>query len=247
MSNIDNILRNKGNGKLNNKLNNKLDTLPFKNLNKPRDTYQPYQPKPPTQPTQPVPSTNTNQKMKMYQPLSSEKEPVLNQSQGPSKFKDLTKKYMPTSDNENIGIALMFIIKLFVYLMSYFSLIITTNYMSNVYINDTLIEKKTAPSLINYGIMYIFINLILNSLVYFVALFIISSTDLNITINDILVDIFAYVIFSGIIVIIIANAMQSKKFFLYEDDGLRANRALKEIMLLINIILVLLPYNKLVK
>lgn len=162
-------------------------------------------------------------------------------------YKDKFNKMVSTSSNANLGMALMLITKMLLFVASYFSLVITTNYMSNAYINDTLIEKKEAPSLINYGLMYTFINLIFSSIVYFTAMFMINSLNLEVTIYDVLIDILLYLVMSCFIVIVIANAMQSKRYFLYEDDGLRANRALKDIMIVINIGLVLLPYNKLVK
>lgn len=170
---------------------------------------------------------------------------VQNKSQNIPKKYDNKDENIISLDNKNLNMVVLLIGKVVLYIMSYFSLVITTNYMSNVYINDTLIERKKAPSLINYGLMYIFINLILNSFTYFILVFLKNNFEINISTYTILIDIIIYIIVSGFIVLILSYTMQSKKFFLYEDDGLRANRAIKDIMMMINIGLVMIPYSKL--
>jgi hypothetical protein len=170
---------------------------------------------------------------------------VQNKSQNIPKKYDNKDENIISLDNKNLNMVVLLIGKVVLYTMSYFSLVITTNYMSNVYINDTLIERKKAPSLINYGLMYIFINLILNSFTYFILVFLKNNFEINISTYTILIDIIIYIIVSGFIVLILSYTMQSKKFFLYEDDGLRANRAIKDIMMMINIGLVMIPYSKL--
>ena len=42
---------------------------------------------------------------------------------------------------------------------------------------------------------------------------------------------------------VIANKMHDKKYFLYKDDGLRAIRALSELMFTLSFINTLIPYN----
>ena len=53
-----------------------------------------------------------------------------------------------------------------------------------------------------------------------------------------------YVMCQGLIVLLtsfVANVMYNKKYFLYKDDGLRAIRALKELMIYIGLIVYVLP------
>jgi len=176
--------------------------------------------------------------------------PVVNNRGAQNPFTNRFEKMNKMIENmgdENSQRAISILSKGLIYLMTYISLVITTNYMSNVYINDTLIEKKNPPSLVNYGLMYIFINIILNSISYFIIIFMVNTLNLNMKTSDILVDIMMYIIISGLIIVILAYTMGSKKYFLYEDDGLRSNRAIKDIMLLICLLLVFIPYNKLLK
>jgi hypothetical protein len=46
---------------------------------------------------------------------------------------------------------------------------------------------------------------------------------------------------------IVANKMYQKKYFLYKDDGLRAIRALSEMLFTTSLLNTLVPYNFIIK
>jgi len=74
--------------------------------------------------------------------------PVVNNRGAQNPFTNRFEKMNKMIENmgdENSQRAISILSKGLIYLMTYISLVITTNYMSNVYINDTLIEKKNPP------------------------------------------------------------------------------------------------------
>jgi len=132
----------------------------------------------------------------------------------------------------------------------YTSLIITKNYMSQVYMEKVLVNDENPPKLANF----IYLALIVEGIfmIMFVGLLYVADIQfkLNLSSNNfftqyVLPD---YIISSAFISFyggIIANKMTNKKFFLYKEDGLRAIRALSEIMLSISFVTNTVPWNML--
>lgn len=115
-------------------------------------------------------------------------------------------------------------------LLAFVSLEIATNYMSQIYTENVLINNTDPPSLINLVILFVIIDLILNALALLV-LFAFQG-PLGFGPNDFKIYIAEYLLISIALFTqfyFIASLMYSKKFFLYQDDGLRAIRALKNL------------------
>ena len=139
-------------------------------------------------------------------------------------------------------------------ILSYIAVTIATNYTSQIYIDKVLVNQENPPHLINMCYLFVIIEfcmfVICVALVYFVLSNVIDNVVTKKSIENImqivLIDYVLGTIVSVITLNIIGNAMYSKKYFLYKDDGLRAIRAYGSIMTQISILNNLIPYNFLV-
>ena len=137
-------------------------------------------------------------------------------------------------------------------ILSYIAVTIATNYTSQIYIDKVLVNQENPPHLINMCYLFVIIEfcmfVICVALVYFVLSNVMefNKTKIENIMQTVLIDYVLGTIVSVITLNIIGNAMYSKKYFLYKDDGLRAIRAYGSIMTQISILNNLIPYNYLV-
>lgn len=151
--------------------------------------------------------------------------------------------------NSNL-IAIFFIVKVLRLVFTYASLLISKNWTSQVYMDKVLVNGENPPKLSNMIYLHLIIEFIfmavLLALLYTAHsqgyLELITSKE-NIFSEFILPDYIISVIFIVLHSSIIANKMYNKKYFLYKDDGLRAIRALSEIIFSISLIICVIPWN----
>lgn len=126
----------------------------------------------------------------------------------------------------------------------YISLTITANYMAQIYMDKVLINQENPQHLVNFVSMFAIIDAIIFALI--IGIVFAASALLKIDISVINILIQDYMFFSLMVSIsgvIITTTMYNKKYFMYKDDGLRAIRALKDIMFGLAIFHGIVPYN----
>ena len=128
--------------------------------------------------------------------------------------------------------------------MTYLSLLISTNFMSQIYMEKVLINNETPPPLTNFLWLFLFVDIIMN-IGY--VLVIILLQKFNVFGQDVVIHP-TYLMDYGLCMAPImlfatinASMMYSKKYFLYKDDGLRAIRALSDITFIYAVIFHLIP------
>lgn len=138
--------------------------------------------------------------------------------------------------------------------LSYASLLIARNFTSQIYIDKVLVQDENPPHLSNFIYLYSVIEFVMTVISILLIYTLDSTFDLNLTTSStnvfsgyIIPDLIVSSGISMIIGLIIANKMYDKKYFLYKDDGLRAIRALTEIMMKINLLILFIPFNFLFK
>lgn len=153
-------------------------------------------------------------------------------------------KYLE-ENKDKLYILMFLILKVVAILMTYLALYVTTNYMSNAYINDTIIDGKEPPKLTTYAVLFMLINIGLNGLTLLAVMVLTYLADLEIDLISLIIELMGFILFAGILAYILCLTMENRKYFLYEDDGLRAFRALQTMILYQSIIVILVPYSKL--
>lgn len=130
----------------------------------------------------------------------------------------------------------------------YFSLLISKNFTTQIYMDKVLVNGENPPKLSNF--IYLFMCIEVFCIAIFLALlYAVNDTfDLSVNISTlfqtlILPDMVMYYLFILVSGIIISQSMYSKKYFLYKDDGLRGIRALHDIVLKIAIFYSCIPLN----
>lgn len=151
--------------------------------------------------------------------------------------------------NSNL-IMTFFGIKILRVIFTYTSLLIAKNFTSQIYMDKVLVNGENPPKLSNMIYLYLMVEALMMAI--FLALLYTADkqfelgfmdTDDNLYTQYILPD---YIISSIFIIIygsIISNKMYQKKYFLYKDDGLRAIRALSELLFSISIFNTVIPWN----
>ena len=126
----------------------------------------------------------------------------------------------------------------------YLSTTISSNIMSQIYTERVLINGEEPPVLRNQIFLFAVVDIMLNLLFCGVIAFIDKISDSNdypLTIKYIS----QYGISLAVLLVLsllISNTMYNKKYFLYKDDGLRAVRALNEMILRIGALTSLTPF-----
>jgi hypothetical protein len=145
------------------------------------------------------------------------------------------------------SLILLMIAKVLRIIFTYVSLMIAKNYTTQIYMDKVLVKNENPPLLSNMVYLYLAIEMIMMAV--FLALmfgvmyiFEIRSDAIN---SYILPDYFIATIVNVIIGRIVASQMYKKKYFLYKDDGLRAIRALSELLLSLAIVQASVPWNSL--
>ena len=134
--------------------------------------------------------------------------------------------------------------------LSYASLLIARNFTAQIYMDKVLVQDENPPHLQNFIYLYGIIEFIMSIISLLTIYSLDAIFDLKIATSS--VNIFAQYLIPDLIVssalnivlgLIIANKMYDKKYFLYKDDGLRAIRALTDIMTKISFVILLIPFN----
>lgn len=141
-------------------------------------------------------------------------------------------------------LALIYGVKLLKVGTAYISANICSNFMAQVYMDKVLVNQENPQPLTNFIMMYIIIDLMMTAVV--IAVFFILASFVGLKMDDvvgmILQDSVWYLAILGAIGYIVATTMHNKKYFMYKDDGLRAIRALKDVMFQVAAFLVILPF-----
>ncbi len=141
-----------------------------------------------------------------------------------------------------------FIPKLIRLMTAYISINIATNYMSQIYTENVLINNTDPPSLTNLVIIFIMIDILINAIIF--ALLWFAKTPLGLDDNVFKIYLVEYIIIIFAILIqlyFISTIMYSKKYFLYKDDGLKGIRALRSIFYIFIILYYLMPFGWLIQ
>lgn len=156
------------------------------------------------------------------------------------------KKTMDASTLEGVSI---FIPKLMRAVLTVVMGNISTNYMSQVYIDKVLVNQENPPKLYNFVLLFVFLDflmLIISSVITYVLITtLLSGTDVMKVMTNISIDFALGMMVTLVTGLMIATTMQNKKFFLYKDDGLRAIRALNDMMFKIHLFSTLFPFHML--
>jgi hypothetical protein len=130
--------------------------------------------------------------------------------------------------------------------LTYLSLTIATNFMTQIYMEKVLVNNEAPPSLLNFVWLFMFIDVIINFVLVLVLILLGKlgalgpAKDLY---GEYILDYGMCLVFLIPMSLIIASVMYSKKYFLYKDDGLRAIRALSDIIFYISIIVNIIPFG----
>jgi hypothetical protein len=123
---------------------------------------------------------------------------------------------------------------------------ICANYLSQIYVDKVLINQENPPKLENFVTLFIILDTLVTIFImigaYLAIPMIAGDENMFEILKLIAIDHFIYIGILSVIGVIIANVMYNKKYFMYKDDGLRAIRGFKEIMLGISIFLCILPF-----
>lgn len=129
------------------------------------------------------------------------------------------------------------------------SIFIAETIFSEVYMKQVYLLKQKAPSLL--GMIGIMILFVLGFMLFFAALtYLLHLMFLrNIIFSPVnyfaaFVDVSCFMVLLIIFSLLVAGVLQRKTYFKYSVEGLRAIRALREIMLYLMIILILIPYSQ---
>ena len=134
--------------------------------------------------------------------------------------------------------------------ISYASLLIARNFTSNIYMDKVLVNDENPPRLSNLIYLYMIIEFIMTTVMIVMLYFLneifglnFVSERFNLFTQFIVTDYLVATVLNLAIGSVVANKMYEKKYFLYKDDGMRAIRALTEIMIAVSIINSIVPYN----
>lgn len=125
----------------------------------------------------------------------------------------------------------------------YLSTNVSSNIMNQIYTERVLINGEQPPKLVYQIYLFLVVDIIFN---IFLVAFVWGILNLSGKSNTNLLNMFVmhYIItlvIIFIILIIITHTMYIKKYFLYQDDGLRAIRALNDLMMNIGLFVSIIP------
>jgi len=130
--------------------------------------------------------------------------------------------------------------------LTYLSLTITTNFATQIYMEKVLVNNESPPPLINFVWLFLFVDVIINIVLVLVMVLMGKLGALGPLQNiysEYLVDYGICMVFTLIFGMITAQVMYNKKYFLYKDDGLRAVRALSEMIFYMSIVINVIPFG----
>jgi hypothetical protein len=137
---------------------------------------------------------------------------------------------------------------------SYAALMIAKNFTAQIYMEKVLVNGENPPQLSNLIFLSLVIEAVM-SMIFMALLYAVdaqfelnlANDETNIFTEFILPDYIISVIMTFAYGSVVASKMYQKKYFLYKDDGLRAIRALSEMMFSMTVINAIVPWNFLVK
>jgi hypothetical protein len=144
-------------------------------------------------------------------------------------------------NKENLGLIYGFIaIRIFIL---YLSTKISSNIMNQIYTERVLINGEQPPKLIYQTYLFIVIDIVFSLfLMAFVwGILNLSGNSNTTTLNQFVLHYVITLAMIFILLIIISNTMYTKKYFLYKDDGLRAIRALNDLMFQLGTFICVIP------
>lgn len=145
------------------------------------------------------------------------------------------------SSNQDIIIYVAILIRIGVL---YLSSRVSSNIMSQIYTEKVLLRGEEPPSLTYQLFLFVLIDFFL-SLIIILFIYMIStqeSSDGSSLIAKFIKQYFISLIILFTIIYVISNVMYRKKYFLYKDDGLRAVRALDDLIFNIGMFIMLIPF-----
>lgn len=139
--------------------------------------------------------------------------------------------------------------KLFRTALLYVSNVVSKNFTSQIYLDKVLVKGEAPPKLINQVMLAALLEFVM--FVILLGIFYGVNEMLGLFPNMpkgafssyLLFDFIFYIVLVFSIGSIVADMMYRKKYFLYKDDGLRAIRALSELMVAISLLLTAIPFN----
>jgi hypothetical protein len=144
-------------------------------------------------------------------------------------------------NRSDIGLIYGFIfIRIFIL---YLSTNVSSNIMNQIYTERVLINGEQPPKLIYQIYLFLVVDIIFNIfLIAFVwgVLNLTGNAEKNL-LNMFVTHYLVTLVTLFIILIIITNTMYVKKYFLYQDDGLRAIRALNDLMFNVGAFVSIIP------
>lgn len=118
--------------------------------------------------------------------------------------------------------------------------------MENVYLDNVLGNNEDPPDLMNFVWLFILTDFILSVGVVLIMKLLehmeVFGKDTSF-IRHYLIDYALSTAVFACVGSILTSYMQNKKYFLYRDDGLRAIRALQDMLFYFGIIIVMIPYE----
>jgi hypothetical protein len=146
-------------------------------------------------------------------------------------------------------ISVLFGAKLFRTALLYVSNIVSKNFTSQIYLDKVLVKGEAPPKLTNQVMLAALLEFVM--FVILLGIFYGVNEMLGLFPNlpkeaftsYLLFDFIFYMVTMFSIGSIVADVMYRKKYFLYKDDGLRAIRALSELMVTISLLLTAIPFN----
>lgn len=144
-------------------------------------------------------------------------------------------------------IILIYTSKLLLLAANFLIVNICANFTSQVYMDKVLINQENPPKLDNYVSLFLILSLLVMLIIgiaIYGAISFLSKNDKGMfkIIKLLAVDFTIYLLFMILLGYMISGVMYSKKFFMYKDDGLRAIRALKDLILKLSLLFVLMPF-----
>lgn len=159
---------------------------------------------------------------------------------------NIKERLIKASLSLNNVIVIFMVFKIMQIGLSYASLLIARNFTSQIYMDKVLVNDENPPHLNNFVYLYTIITFVM-SIIAVLLIYSLSATfglDMgNVITSYILPDLMVNTGLNIFIGLIISSKMYDKKYFLYKDDGLRAIRALTEIMMSISFVFGMIPFN----
>ena len=151
----------------------------------------------------------------------------------------------------NNNVTVVFILfKIMRIAFNYAPLLIAKNFTAQIYMEKVLVNGENPPKLVNLIILSMVIEFIMVAIFLALLYAVVTQFELNVVTDNfnifieyLLPDYIVSVIITFLLGYVISNKMHEKKYFLYKDDGLRAIRALSELMFTLSTINTLVPWN----